>query len=255
MPAIGIDIGGTKTRGILWNVRTAVRAHEFATPKNPSAFASELLALCDGLAATEDIGGIGIGAAGIVDKTILLASPNIPYIRNFDFRSLWPRPMPLALDNDARSFGRAEFLTGAGRGFNRVFVLTIGTGIGRAYGRGGKIFRVKKFEYPEEWEKEYQMIRDGGDYGKLAEFLGRRLAGLMLPFKPEAVVIGGGVVERQGFFLQLRSALKAQGLDCTIRRSRLGRNAVAIGAVLLLDRKSHKRGTPLMSKRACAPAP
>ena len=189
MRVVGIDIGGTKIRAILWNGRRAVRAREFPTPKNKSEFERRLRALIPELAGKGEVDGIGIGAAGIVERRTLLASPNIPYIRNFDFGSLWPRSVRLRLDNDARSFARAEYLRGGGRGTKRFFALTIGTGIGRAYGREGKIVRMKKFEYPETWEKSYQKIRDSGDYQRVAEFLGEKLVSLMKPYRPEVVVI------------------------------------------------------------------
>lgn len=235
MSVIGIDIGGTKIRDVLWNGKRVVRAREFPTPKNRRDFEGKLLALVPQLANEEHVGAIGIGAAGIVQKRTLLFSPNIPYIKNFDFRSLWPRSIRLRLDNDARCFARAEFLIGAGRGSKSLFALTIGTGIGRAYGSQGRIIKIKRFEFPERWEKRYQAIRDSGDYERLAEFLGEKLAALIKPFSPEVVVIGGGVIERRGFFPRLQVALKAHGLDCAIRRSRLGKNAVALGAAMLFS--------------------
>jgi len=235
MLVVGIDIGGTKIRGILWNGKRVIRGREFPTPKNRSDLENRLLALVPQLAGKDLVDGVGIGAAGIVAKKTLLFSPNIPYIRNFNFGSLWPHPTRLRLDNDARSFGRAEFLRGAGRGSKSLFALTIGTGIGRAYGRQGRIIKIKRFEFPEQWEKRYQTTRDSRDYERLAEFLGEKLAALIKPFSPEVVVIGGGVMERRGFFPRLQLVLKAYGLDCPIRRSSLGKNAVTIGAAMLFD--------------------
>ena len=235
MLIVGIDIGGTKIRAILWDGKRAIRVRELPTPKNRSDFENRLVALVPQLVGKEHVGGIGIGAAGITDKRTLLASPNIPYIRNFDFGSLWPRSIRSRLDNDARCFARAEFLIGAGRGSKSLFALTVGTGVGRAYGGKGKIIRFKRFEYPERWEKKYQTIRDSGDYERVAEFLGERLVALIKPFRPEVIVIGGGVMERRGFLRRLQVALKAHGLNCAIRRPRLGKNAVAIGAALLFD--------------------
>ena len=236
MCIIGIDIGGTKIRGILWNGKRVIRGREFPTPKNRSDLENRLLALVPQLAGEERIDGIGIGAAGIVEKRTLLFSPNIPYIRNFDFSSLWHRSIRLRLDNDARCFARAEFLSGEGRGSKNLFALTIGTGIGRAYGSQGRIIKIKRFEFPEQWEKRYQRLRDSRDYGKLAEFLGEKLAGLMKPFTPEVVVIGGGVIERHRFFPMLQLTLKSHGLNCPIRRSSLGKNAVTIGAAMLVSK-------------------
>jgi len=233
MFCIGIDIGGTKIRGVLWDDRKVVRAHEFPTPKNKDDFKEGLMTLISHLSREKSIRAIGIGAAGIVEKTTLLFSPNISYVRNFAFRPLWPRSIRLRVDNDARCFARAEWLSGAGRGAKSLFTLTIGTGIGRAYGKNGKIIKIKKFEYPERWEKSYQGLRSGKNDTAVANFLGEKLARLMEPFQPEVIVIGGGVIERHGFLRRLAASLKAQGVSAQIRRAHFRKNAVAIGAALL----------------------
>lgn len=235
MPAIGVDIGGSKIRGILWNGKRVIQAHEFPTPKNKNDFKKRLVALISLLSRQKPVVGIGIGAAGIVEKTTLLFSPNIPYIKRFDFRSLCPRSLPLQMDNDARSFARAEFLQGAGRGSASLFGLTIGTGVGRAYGKNGRVIKIKKFEYPERWERRYQAIRDRGDDRRLAKFLGEKLAALMKSFRPAVVVIGGGVMRRRGFLTKLQAELKAHGLACKLRRSAFGKDAAALGAALLFN--------------------
>lgn len=232
---IGIDIGGTKIRGNLWNGEKVVRSREFATPKNLDDFREELAALTASLAGQNPVRGIGIGAAGIVERTTLLFSPNIAYIRNFNFRPLWPRSIPLRVDNDARCFARAELLRGAGRRFRSLFALTIGTGIGRAFGKDGKIRTIKKFEYPESWERRYQILRDKRDDERLAQCLADKLLPLLKPHKPEVVVIGGGVMERRRFLEVLRAAFKAKGFAPEIRRARLGKNTVAVGAALLFE--------------------
>jgi len=235
MAIIGIDIGGTKIRGILWDGKKVACWREFATPKNNDDFREKLVALTASLAGQNPIRAIGIGAAGIVTKTTLLFSPNIPRISNFDFRPLWPRSIPLRVDNDARCFARGELLKGAGRGAKSLFALTIGTGVGRAYGKNGKIINLKKFEYPERWEKAYQAVRRRRDDRQLANFLAEKLFRLMAPFELGMAVIGGGVMERPGFPRRLETALRAQGLRVKIRRAAFRKNAVAIGAALLLS--------------------
>lgn len=235
MSILGIDIGGSKIRGILWDGKKAVSRRQFATPKNIGDFRETLVTLTDRLAGQRGARAIGIGAAGIVERTTFLFSPNIPYIRDFEFRSLWPRSISLRLDNDARSFARAELLKGAGRGCASIFALTIGTGIGRAYGKSGEIARMKQFEYPGPWEREYQALRNAGNDARLAEFLGEKLAVLMKPFGPKRIIIGGGVLERAGFLRLLQRSLHAHGLEATVKRARFSKNAVAIGAALLFD--------------------
>jgi predicted NBD/HSP70 family sugar kinase len=236
MATIGIDIGGTKIRGILWDGKRVARSIEFATPTTSDDFLEKLLELSRSLAGRNSLRAIGIGAAGIVDGTTLLFSPNIPCIKHFDFRPLWPRSVAVRVDNDARCFARAEFLRGAGRGAESFFALTIGTGIGRAYGKNGKIIAVKQFEYPEPWEKAYQAVRNKGEVKKLAHFSAGKLAPLLKPFDPEVIVVGGGVLRRRGFLKQIRTELKARGLTGKVRRATLKSNAVAIGAALLFRR-------------------
>lgn len=232
MLVIGIDIGGTKIRALLWNGKRVTRECEAPTPKNKNGFERGLLELVSLLGRSAPIAGIGIGAAGIIKDTTLLFSPNIPYIKNFDFQRVWPS-LPVRVDNDARSFARAELVRGAGRGAKRLFALTIGTGIGRAYGRRGKIIKIKKFEYPERWEREYQRVRERRDDKKLAACLGGKLVPLLKPFEPEIIVIGGGVLARRGFLGWLEAAFHARGLTAKIKRARFRKNGVAIGAALL----------------------
>ncbi len=234
MLVIGIDIGGTKIRAVLWNGKRVIREREVPTPKNKRGFERSLLELVSLLGRSAPIAGIGIGAAGIVKGTLLLFSPNIPYLRNFDFRTVCPS-LPVVVDNDARSFARAELVRGAGRGAKRIFALTIGTGIGRAYGISGRIAKIKKFEYPERWEKEYQAVRSRRGDKRLADFLAEKLSRLLKPFKPEIIVIGGGVMERHRFLQRLETAFLTRGLTAKIKRPRFRKNGVAIGAALLVS--------------------
>ena len=235
MPVIGVDIGGTKSRAVLWNGKKVVQAREVPTPENKGDFEKTLLELTSLLSRSARVEGVGIGAAGIVEKTTLLFSPNIPCLRNLDFRSLCPRSIPLRVDNDARAFARAELLRGAGRGAKSMFALTIGTGIGRAYGRKGKIVKLKRLEYPEPWEREYQAIRNKRDDKRLANFLAEKLSPLLKPFEPEVIVLGGGVMERHRFMQRLQTAFRARGVTAKVRRAALHKNSVAVGAALLFS--------------------
>lgn len=229
---IGLDIGGTKIRAVSWNGRKAVRSLERKTPNHQEKFKEEVQKIVRIVANKKQIAKIGIGTAGVIKGTTLILSPNIPAIKFLDFRELWPSSVLIRVDNDARCFARAEYLLGAGKNAKSVFALTIGTGIGRAYGKNGKIQKIKKFEYPGRWEKKYQHIRFTNNDAELAEFLGKKLAPFLLRFKPEIIVIGGGMMRRQNFFKRLRLSLNQKGVTAKIRSSRLGKNAVALGAIL-----------------------
>lgn len=235
MAVIGVDIGGSKVRAMAWDGKRVLHVREYRTPDNINDFEKKIVEVVRLLSQGSKTHSIGIGAAGIMERSTWIASPNIPYLSNFDFRTLWPRSIRVKLDNDARCFARAELLRGAGRGFRSIFALTIGTGVGRACGRDGKILRLKKFEYPEDWEKTYQAIRDSGDPERLAKFLAQKLSPLMLLFKPEVVVIGGGVLKQPRFWQRLKREFLAQECPAQIRRVALNQNAGALGAALLLE--------------------
>ncbi len=224
---IGIDIGGTKMRGVLWNKRKVLKAREVATPKSLIDFKSTLITLIKSLDKTDKI---AIGAAGVVSGSKLVESPNIPYIKHFDFSDMDNLVFnKITLDNDARCFGRAEYKINNTTGKITTFFITLGTGVGRAVGKNGKILKIKKFEYPEHWEPEYKKLRDSKNNKMLAEYLGKKLTKLIRPYRPQVIVVGGGVLMRRGFFAEFK---KTSGL--ALKKSRFGKNAVAIGAAELL---------------------
>src|SRR3989344_9171662 len=163
---IGIDIGGTKMRGVLWNGKKVLKTLQIDTPGNLTDFKAAFSKIAHFLGKEEKI---AVGMAGIVEKSVLVESPNIPYIKNVDFFALDSFNIK-KLDNDARCFARAEYKTGGAKGAKSVFFITLGTGIGRALGKKNKILNIKKFEYPENWEPEYQKIRDSKNNEKLVKY-------------------------------------------------------------------------------------
>lgn len=236
---IGIDIGGTKIRAVFWNGLKVVRSAEIKTPTNSQEkFGKAVQKIVQIVAGKEKITKIGIGTAGTVRGTMLIFSPNIPAIKRFNFRKLWPSSVSICVDNDARCFARGEYISGAGKNTKSIFAFTIGTGIGRAYGENGKIQKIKRLEHAEHWEKEYQHIRSINNDEALAEFLGKNLAPLLTRFKPEVVVIGGGVMKRRGLLKKIRANLNQKGINAKIRSPRLRENAVALGAILLASKKN-----------------
>lgn len=233
--SIGIDVGGTNIRGLLWDGERITRKKEDRTRNNRGKFARQLREMVKELEGRPRSLKIGIGTAGVVQDTRLMASPNISAVRNFDFQHLWPS-RNVRVDNDARCFARGEVVFGAGKGAKRVFALTIGTGIGRAFAQEGKVVKIKRLEYPETWEREYQRIRDRGTRAVLAEFLAEKLAPLLSHFNPDVVIIGGGLGTKKNLYGGLAKELKRRGVEGAIRRSKL-KNAAALGAALLVASK------------------
>lgn len=217
---LGIDIGGSNTRVIYGlPVQAGAKFWEFRTPKNKKDFEKILNSL-------PRADKVGVACAGIINGTRVVRSPNIKYLKNFDFKKYFPR---VKVINDARAFLRAEMR--AWRLNLQVEVeppeilgITIGTGIGRAFSNR----KIKKFEYPESWEKEYQRIRDRKDYNELADYLGEKINSILKKYKAKKVILGGGVLDKKGFYEKLSKRLRVKAV-----RAGLGKKAGAIGAAML----------------------
>ncbi|HYA12255.1 MAG TPA: ROK family protein, partial [Thermodesulfovibrionales bacterium] len=91
---------------------------------------------------SEDIAGIGLGIAGIVDREggKITISPNIPAIEGIDLaKGIRERfRVPVFIENDANAAALGEKWIGAGKEFSDFVLFTLGTGI------GGGIIKDKK---------------------------------------------------------------------------------------------------------------
>lgn len=238
---VGIDIGGTKIRSVLlsgsarlsssarWNGKKVFWAWETNTPKSLSGFREALKQHSDILKNVGVFGKykIGIAVPGRSRGSVFISATNLPYIKNLNLKTLFKNLniKSIRIDHDARCFARAEYGSKIA-----TFFLTLGTGVGRAFGKNGKVLKIKKFEYPERWEKEYKKIRDSKNNRALADFLAKNLKARLKKFKPKIIVVSGGVARRLGFLTKLQKAL---GLP--VQKSKFGQNAVAIGAAMLCE--------------------
>lgn len=228
---IGLDIGGSKIRGVLWNGKKILRKIEMATPSNLKEFETTIENITQCLNIHVFVKKIGIGIAGIIKNNKVVSATNIKYLKNLDFQKLLNTQCLMVVDNDARCYARAEYMISTNKNTKSMLVITIGTGIGRAYGKNGKILKIRRFEYAEEWEKDYQKIQ-----GKkaLAKFLREKLNLLINALNPEIVVLGGGVIDKKGYFEVIKNQLSSAGVTkLKIRRSKMGKFSGAIGAAML----------------------
>jgi glucokinase len=142
--AIGIDIGGTTTKGGIVSSDGELLAR-IDRPSDPSAATKGAIALVDDLlerADGEKIAAVGVGAAGFVNGSTVLFSPNLTYDDPnlggaFEART----GLPVVVDNDANMAIWGERAFGAARGFNHVAMVAIGTGIGSGFIVDGSILR------------------------------------------------------------------------------------------------------------------
>lgn len=140
--AIGIDIGGTRTKSGLINLHTGQMIYTIIHPtekKSENAFLKQVIsAICQLTSIAERLDqpiiGIGFGVTGFVDENGVVDSTYgfLEFMENYPLCGIIEAEfhLPCRVDNDARVVALGEALYGAGKGFGRVLVLTLGTGLG-----------------------------------------------------------------------------------------------------------------------------
>ncbi len=148
LPALGIDIGGTKVAGgvvapdgtILSTARRATPGGSVSDTEDAIAAVVEQLAAGHG----GELVGAGIGAAGWFDRTgdTVLFSPHLAWRHSSLRKDLAARlQRPLWVGNDADAAAWAEFRYGAARGADLALMVTLGTGIGGGIVMDGRLQR------------------------------------------------------------------------------------------------------------------
>ncbi|GAB2737388.1 ROK family protein [Salinifilum aidingensis] len=147
-PAIGVDIGGTKiAAGLVEPPGKVVRSVRAATPTaGGQAVLDTAATLIGDLAAGGGISGVGVGAPGIIDPVegvVSSATDTVPGWAGVAVRAGLQRRtgLPAAVDNDVRVMALGEAAAGAGRDRAEALHLSVGTGIGGALLRNGRLVR------------------------------------------------------------------------------------------------------------------
>ncbi|MDO5602567.1 MAG: ROK family protein [Oscillospiraceae bacterium] len=144
MRTLGIDLGGTQIKcGVVEN-GSIIEERVCDTPAGGykavvSCMARQARLLMEKCAGTEYV---GVGTPGLIDTAagIVRYSNNIGWhdapVRA-DLETLLGRPVRIA--NDAQCAALGEALYGAGRGCDRMAMLTVGTGVGGGFVRDGEL--------------------------------------------------------------------------------------------------------------------
>lgn len=150
MAFIGIDLGGTKTAGIvLHEGKVAARHRRETDASSQEAVLRGMRDTCSLLLEEASAQGIaveavGLGIAGFVDfeRGVVTEAPNHP-LRDAHVRDILHEitALPVFVDNDANVAALAEARMGAGKGSRYLVHLTLGTGIGGGIVVNGKIYR------------------------------------------------------------------------------------------------------------------
>ncbi|GAB2574298.1 ROK family protein [Spirosoma areae] len=149
--AIGIDIGGTRTKIGLVNLGTGQVEEMLITPtetKDGERFLQhigEAISQFKAKATANQahLAGVGFGVPGFVfaDGTVDSTYGFLEFMEDYPLADKIQKQhkLPCLLDNDARVVALGEAIYGQGRGFSRVLVLTLGTGLGLGFTIDGKL--------------------------------------------------------------------------------------------------------------------
>jgi fructokinase len=152
---IGIDLGGTKIEAIALDANTLVAVRRrVATPRDyPGTLDTIAHLVAEIEAETGRTGSVGVGIPGVVSHTTgLVKNANSTWLIGrpllADLEARLARPVRAA--NDANCFALSEAIDGGGQGFETVFGVILGTGVG-----GGIAIRHRIHEGPNQIAGEW----------------------------------------------------------------------------------------------------
>jgi glucokinase len=250
---LGIDVGGTKIRGVLLSAAKNgyVFAFERRTPKTRKEFLKILIQQTQKIIQGKKIVGIGVGLPGIVDtkRGILVKAPNLGFLNGWQAKKFFLKfRTRTKFDNDSRCFLRAEALIGAGKKHKNIIALTIGTGIG-----GGIMIKRRIYDGSHNAAGEFgHMIIDDKKsleqlgakkaflkMGDRSKIIGIGVANIINVLDPQIIILGGGGIMKSGVKIEKvrkiskRYIMSPLTKKTPIIKGKLGENAQAVGAALL----------------------
>jgi glucokinase len=151
--ALGIDLGGTKTLAAVVDITTGEVVSSERKPtraeKGQEHLSQHIINLSTAalesakLAVGAKIIGVGIGAAGQIDrkKGIVLDAPNLG-VKDMPMADILGKQFgkPAAVGNDVEVAALGEYMYGSGRGYSNFIVIFVGTGIGGGIVQNGRLY-------------------------------------------------------------------------------------------------------------------
>jgi glucokinase len=148
---IGVDLGGTNLRaaaidrsGRMLDKISGATNYEEGRDAVLSDIVEAITTL-RGRFGGDRLEGIGVGVPGFIriKEGFVTGSNNLPYLENYPVRDEISRRLGarVILENDANAAALGEQWIGAGKGFDDLMLLTLGTGIGGGIISCGRILR------------------------------------------------------------------------------------------------------------------
>lgn len=135
MSRIGIDLGGTKTEGIILNDNLEpIERKRISTPQNDyNAILNSVVDLVNDLKTKTNDSTIGICTPGAISKkTGLIKNSNTQCLIGMPLKKDLEKALgqKVSMENDANCFAMAEAKMGAAKDYDVVFGVIMGTGVG-----------------------------------------------------------------------------------------------------------------------------
>lgn len=140
--AFGIDIGGTRVKSGLVDITTGeiISSRIFPSEKDEDVFLNSIESAFRSMQketsiSNSDIRGAGVSVTGFVHKNGIMGKTSnafLPFLSEYPIEARLKETlnMPVMADSDGRVVCLGECLYGAGRDYERVLLITLGTGIG-----------------------------------------------------------------------------------------------------------------------------
>lgn len=207
---IVFDIGGTKMR-----VAKSRDGHDLSepvivpTPKDPNQGLDKLITICRDLAGDDNVRAIAGGLPGVIHSSgnKLLAAANLPHWVNFNLVEPLSHSLgcEVILENDASLGGLGEATWGAGKDFQRVVYITIGTGLGGVWIVNGELpahgstepgHHIIDYHTNSDWERLVDTAPTPQDQ---AHYVAVGLFNTLLFWPAGIVILGGGKTFHKGW--------------------------------------------------------
>lgn len=146
MNYLGIDVGGSSVKfAVVEDSGKILSKGSFTTPKTLEDFYGEIKKISNICKEKYKIVGAGFSMPGAVDNEngIIGGSSAIEYIHDFNIKVELKKilNLPVEMENDANCAALGEVWIGAGKNFQDIAFLVIGTGVGGAIIKNKKIHR------------------------------------------------------------------------------------------------------------------
>ena len=147
MNAIGIDIGGTRIKGVLIEAETGEVLHRVICPTNDGNDGQWKMAVADTFhqlktAASGSVAGVGLSAPGLPtpsNDAIACMPGRLPGLEGFVWSGFLNTPVQVL--NDAHAAMMAEARYGAAKNIPNALMLTLGTGVGGGLLINGNLYQ------------------------------------------------------------------------------------------------------------------